>query len=249
MELLFLGTGTSTGVPQIACNCTVCTSEDVKDKRLRSSVLVTIDGITILIDCGPDFRQQALTNNISKIDFILLTHEHYDHVSGLDEIRPMHETDVFGEKRVLDTVVRNMPYIFRAEPYPGAPDIRLNEIISTGPFSLKGIDILPIRMTHFHLPVLGYRIADFAYLTDFSVIEEGEIDKLKNLNVLVIDALRQFPHHAHLMLSEALELIEKLNPKKAFLTHISHDMGLHEEVQALLPDNVFLAYDNLKILE
>jgi phosphoribosyl 1,2-cyclic phosphate phosphodiesterase len=248
MEILFLGTGTSTGVPQIACNCAVCTSQNEKDKRLRSSVLVTIDGVRILIDCGPDFRQQALTNHISKVDCILLTHEHYDHVSGLDEVRPMREADVFGEKRVLEAVVQNMPYIFRADPYPGAPEIRLNEITEE-PFSIKGVDIIPVRMTHFNLPVFGYRIGNFAYLTDFSAVNGHETDKLKNLDVLVVDALRQFPHHGHLMLSEALELIEKLKPKKAFLTHISHDMGLHETVQPALPENVFLAYDNLKVIE
>ncbi len=247
MKILFLGTGTSTGVPQIACQCKVCQSNEAKDKRLRSSVLVSVGEVNILIDCGPDFRQQALKYNVSKIDGILLTHEHYDHVSGLDELRPLREADVYAEKRVLDILKSDMPYIFCARPYPGAPDIRLREIKENETLLIKNIEIQPIRATHYHLPVLGFRINNFAYLTDFSEIPDEEYPKLTDLEVLVIDALRTFPHHAHLTLEQALEQVDKINPKRAYFIHMSHDMGLHDEVQKSLPENVFLSYDGLEL--
>lgn len=248
MKILFLGTGTSTGIPQIGCNCKVCQSADSKDKRLRTSVLVIEGEHSVLIDCGPDFRQQMLLHKVSHISNIILTHEHYDHVCGLDEVRPFREVDVFAEDRVLGVVKRNLPYIFNANPYPGAPKINLYEIRDiSSKFKVPGFDILPIRLVHYKLPILGYRIGNFAYLTDFSAIDEVECEKLIGLDVLVVDALRTFPHHAHMTLDEALTLVEKLNPKQAYFTHMSHDMGLHEEVQKLLPENVFLAWDGLEI--
>ncbi len=248
MKVLLLGTGTSTGVPQLGCSCSVCKSDDIKDNRLRSSLLVTKDNEKLLIDCGPDFRQQMLLYGITKITDILFTHEHYDHVSGLDEVRPFREVNVFAEKRVLDMFVHNMPYVFNAKPYPGAPKIHLHEISDFNLlFKVASFDVQPIRMMHQRLPVLGYRIGKFAYITDFSVVDEAECDKLKGLDVLVMDALRISTHPAHLSLAEALELVKKLQPKKTYFIHMSHDMGLHEEVERTLPEGVFLAYDGLEI--
>lgn len=248
MKLRFLGTGTSTGVPHLTCNCEVCTSADQKDARLRSSALITKDGKNILIDCGPDFRQQALLYKIDHIDGILITHEHYDHVSGIDELRPYREADIYAEERVLGALRHNMPYVFNAQPYPGAPDIRLHEITKDlQTVDVAGIEVQPVRLTHFRLPILGYRIDALAYLTDFNQITDEECEKLKDLDVLIIDALRQQSHHAHYKLSEALAFVERIKPKKAYFMHMSHDMGLHEKVQAALPENVFLAYDGLEI--
>jgi phosphoribosyl 1,2-cyclic phosphate phosphodiesterase len=247
-KILFLGTGTSTGVPHIGCSCPVCKSTDLKDKRLRASLLVSVEGKKLLIDCGPDFRQQALLHEVNKIDAILLTHEHYDHVSGIDDLRPLLEADLYAEDRVIERLKYSLPYIFSAQPYPGAPDIRLHTLEQTNTSSvICEIEVMPIRMFHFELPVLGFRIGKMAYLTDFNEISDEECDKLKELDVLVVDALRQHPHHAHLMLTEAIDLVNKIQPKKAYFTHMSHDMGLHEQVQALLPANVFLAYDGLEL--
>jgi len=248
MKILFLGTGTSTGVPEIACQCAVCQSTDSRDKRLRTSVLVTDGEHNLLIDCGPDFRQQMLLYKVLNVDSIVLTHEHYDHVSGLDEVRPLLVAEVYAEERVLEVIKHNLPYIFNANPYPGAPQINLHEISNFDiPFQVRGFEVQPIRLLHYKLPILGYRVGNFAYLTDFSEIDEAECEKLKGLEVLVVDALRQFPHHAHMMLSEALALVEKIKPKQAYFTHMSHDIGLHEEVQKLMPENVFFAWDGLEL--
>jgi phosphoribosyl 1,2-cyclic phosphate phosphodiesterase len=247
MKILFLGTGTSTGVPQMAGDCAVCQSTDSKDKRLRSSALISDGDNSLLIDCGPDFRQQVLMHRIKKVSNILFTHEHYDHISGLDEVRPFRAVDVYAEKRLLDVLVHNLPYIFKST-YPGAPTINLNEIQKfNSTFQVSGFEVLPVRLMHHKLPVLGYRINNFAYVTDFSAIDESEMEKLKGLDVLAIDALRVFPHPAHLTLDQALELVEKLQPKRAYFIHMSHDMGLHEELQKTLTENVFLAYDGLEI--
>ncbi len=248
MKILFLGTGTSTGIPQIGCACEVCRSADERDKRFRSSVLVQTGNSNLLIDCGPDFREQMVRNNISHLEGIVLTHEHYDHVSGLDEVRPLQQVEVYAEERVLAVVKRNLHYVFSENPYPGAPKINLHQIeAGNEPFVAAGFTIQAIRLYHHKLPVLGYRIGNFAYLTDMSTLDDSACEKLQQLDVLALVALRQFPHPAHMMLSESLTLIDKLKPKRTYLIHMSHDMGLHEVVQKSLPENVFLAWDGLEI--
>lgn len=251
MKVTFLGTGTSQGIPIIGSTHPVCLSENPKDKRLRVSVLVEWDSHNILIDCGPDFRAQMLTNKVSHIDAILYTHEHNDHTSGLDDIRPYFfrqgDIPIYAHKRVLDSLKKRFDYIFEAEnKYPGSPGVQVNEI-QNQPFKFKYFDIIPVNVMHNRLQVFGFRLDDFVYLTDVKTIEKEEIEKLRGVKVLVINALRREPHHSHFNLEEALEFIKEVNPERAYLTHISHQLGFHEEVQAELPENVFLAYDNLKI--
>ena len=251
LEVTFLGTGTSQGIPVIGSNHPVCLSEDPKDKRLRVSVLVEWEGENILVDCGPDFRLQMLANHVSRIDAILYTHEHNDHTAGLDDIRPFFfrqgDIPIFAHKRVLESLKKRFEYIFETEnKYPGAPSVDAREI-SNKPFSFKGRHIVPVNVMHNRVQVFGFRFNGFAYLTDVKTIEEVEAKKLQGVKVLVINALRQEPHHSHFNLEDALAFIKKINPQRAYLTHISHLMGFHEEVQEKLPDNVFLAYDNLKI--
>ena len=251
MKVTFLGTGTSQGIPIIGSTHPVCLSENPKDKRLRVSVLVEWESNNILIDCGPDFRMQMLTNKVSRIDAILYTHEHNDHTIGLDDIRPYFfrqgDIPIYAHKRVLESLKKRFDYIFEFEnKYPGSPGVQINEI-QNEPFKFKDFDIIPVNVMHNRLQVFGFRLKDFAYLTDVKTIEEEEIEKLSGVKVLVINALRREPHHSHFNLEEALEFIKKVNPERAYLTHISHQLGFHEEVQAELPENVFLAYDNLKI--
>jgi phosphoribosyl 1,2-cyclic phosphate phosphodiesterase len=246
MDLLFLGTGTSTGVPQIGCNCRTCTSANIKDKRLRASVLIT-NGLTrLLIDCGPDLRQQLITNRIYKLTGILLTHDHYDHVGGLDDVRPLGEAQVYAEKRVINIVKRNMPYCFGDNRYPGVPTINLHEIDENS-FEIENTTIQPIRIMHAKLPILGFRINNIAYLTDVKTIDDKAIEQLQNLDVLVLNALRINDHISHLSLSEALEIAAKIAAKKTYFTHISHDLGLHDEINCTLPSNIQLAYDGMII--
>ena len=251
MEITFLGTGTSQGIPIIGSNHPVCLSENPKDKRLRVSVLVKIHDLNIVIDCGPDFRQQMLANKVERVDAILYTHEHSDHTIGLDDIRPYFfkqgDIPVFAHQRVMDSLRKRFDYIFASEnKYPGAPSVR-EHIIENKPFKFNDVRITPVNAMHNRLQVFGFRIGNFAYLTDVKTIEEEETRKLKGVDVLVVNALRVEPHHSHFNLEEALEFIKKINPKRAYLTHISHMLGFHDEVQASLPENVFLAYDNLKI--
>ncbi len=251
MEVKFLGTGTSQGIPIIGSDHPVCLSDNPKDKRLRVSVLVTWNNLNILIDCGPDFRQQMLTNNVKHLDAILYTHEHNDHIAGLDDIRPFFfrqgDIPIYAHRRVLKALRKRFDYIFETEnKYPGAPGVKVNSIENKD-FDFHGLTVTPIEFWHNRLQVFGFRMEDFAYLTDLKTIEEKEIEKLKKLKVLVVSALRIEPHHSHLNLEEALEFIKKVNPEKAYLTHISHMLGFHDEVEAKLPDNVHLAYDNLKI--
>lgn len=246
MEVIFLGTGTSTGVPYINCPCDVCQSTDSKDKRLRSSVLVSVDTKEILIDCGPDFRQQAIVNDISTISAVLLTHEHFDHVTGIDDLRAYGEVEIYAEERVCQSLKRTIPYCFGEIKYPGVPLISLREIDEM-PFDLHNTEIIPIRIWHHKLPILGFRIGAFAYLTDISGIDDKEYEKLQNLDVLVVDALRLKPHFSHFTLEQAISFAEKTNAKEVYFTHISHQLGKHDEIQSLLPHNMMLAYDGLKI--
>lgn len=245
-QITFLGSGTSTGIPQIGCSCEVCTSTDPRDRRLRSSVLVNVSGVQILIDAGPDLRQQLLTNSVSNLDGILITHEHYDHLGGIDDIRPLGNTTIYCEPNVASVLYRTMHYCFAEKRYPGVPRIELVEI-SEDDFYLEKIKITPIRVMHAKLPILGYRIGDFAYLTDVKTLPESSLEKLKGLKVLVINALRTEEHIAHLNLQEAIQIARKVNAEKTYFTHFSHHLGLHKEVNAKLPENIFLSYDNLSI--
>jgi len=249
MKIRFLGTGTSTGVPEIGCNCAVCTSTDHRDKRLRTSVLVTVNDKRILIDCGPDFRQQMLGLPFEKLSAVLLTHEHYDHVGGLDDMRPFNrfgDIDIYAEKYVINILLSRIPYCFSANKYPGTPNMILHNI-TNAPFTIDDIRITPIRVMHYKLPILGYRIGNMAYLTDLKYIPEEEYTKLQGLDILIIDALRIEKHISHENLSEALENISRINPGKAYLIHMSHQIGLHTDVQQKLPENVFLSCDGLEI--
>ncbi|MDR2950623.1 MAG: MBL fold metallo-hydrolase [Dysgonomonas sp.] len=250
MKVKFLGTGTSTGVPEIGCQCEVCTSDDIKNRRLRASVLVSIGDKRILIDCGPDFRQQILNEEFSPIHGVLLTHEHYDHVGGLDDLRPFckfDDVDIYSNSITLEALRIRIPYSFRENKYPGVPSFRLHEIENNTTFNIADIKIQPIRVMHYMLPIFGYRIGNFAYLTDVKHIPEEEYAKLKNLDTLVISALRIEEHISHLTLEEALEEVRKIAPRKAYFIHMSHHMGLHEEVQKRLPENIYLSYDGLEI--
>lgn len=251
MKITFLGTGTSQGIPIIGSDHPVCLSSDPKDKRLRVSVLVEWDGFTYVIDCGPDFRYQMLRSNCKRIDGIIFTHEHSDHVLGLDDIRPFYfrqgDISIYAHKRVLKSLKKRFDYIFAIKnKYPGAPTLNVNRVKNTS-FKLANLEVIPINGLHYRLQVFGYRFNDFAYLTDMKILKEKEINKLKGVKILVVNALRIEPHISHFNLEEALEFINVVKPEKAYLTHISHLLGFHEEVEKLLPDNVFLAYDNLEI--
>jgi len=251
LKVTFLGTGTSQGVPVIACKCKVCLSKNEKDKRLRSSVLIEINNNTFAIDAGPDFRQQMLRQSVENLNAIILTHEHKDHIAGLDDVRAFNyiqkkAMNIYGNEKTLETIKLEFPYVFAEDKYPGIPKMNLHQI-NNNAFNINGIGFIPIHLLHHKLPVLGYRIKNFAYITDTNFIPDNEFDKLKNLKVLVINALRKKKHVSHFNLSEALEVIEKIKPEKAYLNHISHMMGLHSDVEKELPENVHIAYDGLQI--
>lgn len=251
LRLTFLGTGTSQGVPMIGCDCEVCTSADARDRRLRSSVMVE-DGTTrIVIDSGPDFRYQMLRAGVKSLDAILLTHQHTDHIIGLDDVRAFNyfcrkSIEVYATEIVQAVVRKNFDYAFTDKPYPGAPQITLRTI-DTEPFKVGTLEIVPIRGKHFTLPVTGYRIGPVAYLTDFNHIEEEELEKLRGVEVLVVNALRHTRHISHFSLPEAVEVARKVGAQKTYFTHISHQFGLHAEEEPLLPEGMHLAYDTLTI--
>ncbi|MDR1225726.1 MAG: MBL fold metallo-hydrolase [Prevotellaceae bacterium] len=251
MMLTFLGTGTSQGVPMIACPCGVCASTDPHDKRLRTSALVTVGGKNILLDAGPDFRQQLLREKVTHLEGVLLTHEHKDHMGGLDDVRALNyfmkkSIDVYGEQRVLKQLKEEYAYAFGAHRYPGVPDMTLHAI-SDDKFLVQDVEVVPVRALHYKLPVYGFRIGKLVYLTDASFVDEKSVDLMKGCEVLVVNALRQDKHLSHFTLGEALQLIEQVKPRRAYLTHASHQLGLHKEVSKILPKNVWLAYDGLRV--
>lgn len=251
MDINFLGTGTSQGVPVIACECRACRSSDPRDKRLRASVLIEYRGLVLVIDAGPDFRQQMLRAGVKKLDAILFTHGHKDHIAGLDDVRAFNfinqkAMDLYAEQTVIRQIEQEFAYVFTEYKYPGIPRVAIHEITNHS-FNLDGLPVTPVRVMHFRLPILGFRIGDFTYITDASYIGDEELNKIRGSRVLVLNALRKRQHYSHFTLDEALEIIAKVNPGKAYLTHISHQMGLHAEIGPGLPENVFLAYDELKI--
>ncbi|CAN5561173.1 MBL fold metallo-hydrolase [soil metagenome] len=251
MQITFLGTGTSQGVPIIACPCSVCNSTDSRDKRLRTSILIEEKGKTFVIDTGPDFRQQMLRENVKQMHAVIFTHEHKDHTAGFDDIRAFNfvnkkKMEVYASARVQEAIRREYAYIFSDFKYPGIPEINLH-LIENKAFQIEGVDILPVEVMHYKLPVFGFRIGDFSYVTDANYISDIEKAKLKNSKVLVLNALRREPHISHFTLEQAIELVQELKPEKAYFTHISHQLGLHADVQKELPSNIELAYDGLKI--
>jgi phosphoribosyl 1,2-cyclic phosphate phosphodiesterase len=252
VKITFLGTGTSQGVPVIACDCNTCLSDDPHDKRLRTSLLLEKNGLNLLFDAGPDFRQQMLRENVRKLDAIILTHEHKDHIAGMDDVRAFNyksqdAIDIYGEERVLEAVKSEFSYVFAEYRYPGIPRMRLNAI-SDHSFRIKEVEILPVRVRHHHLEIYGFRTGDFAYITDANYIPQESKEKLIGVKYLVINALRKEKHISHFTLREAIDFIREISPRKAFLTHISHQMGLHSEVSRELPPGIFLAYDGLKFV-
>lgn len=250
--ITFLGTGTSQGIPVIGSQHPVCLSENPKDKRLRSSVLVQWNNLNYVIDCGPDFRQQMLRASCQNLDGILFTHEHADHTSGIDDIRPFFfrqgDMPIYASDRVVTDLKRRFSYIFKTDDkYPGTPSVDIHTVKKNTVFLLGGKRVVPIEVMHGQLPVMGFRIDNFCYLTDVKTIEKDELNKLKDCDILVLNALRIEPHYSHLNLEQALQMVDLLKPKRTYLTHISHLLGFHEELSKQLPENVYLAYDNLKI--
>ena len=255
MELTFLGTGTSQGVPLIGCRCEVCRSTDERDKRLRTSAMVEVGDVRIIIDAGPDFRQQMLREDVRRIDAILLTHGHTDHVAGLDDVRAfnfvdypeIHRVDIYAAPYTTQTVLKVFDYAFAQNKYRGVPEIDLHTIDVGQPFKVGEVEIIPIAGKHSRFDVTGYRIGALAYLTDFKEIADEEVEKLKGVETLVVNALRFEPHDSHFCVAEALALIERVAPREAYLTHMSHEIGLYDQASRRLPEGVKFAYDGLKI--
>lgn len=251
IEATLLGTGTSHGIPVIACKCDVCKSVNSKDKRLRSSLLLKINGQNFVIDAGPDFRQQMLREQVNSLRAILLTHEHVDHIFGLDDIRSYnwlqkHPTDIFAERRVQEAIKRTFQYVFANSQYPGIPKMNLH-LIENRPFNIDYIEFIPIRCYHHKLPVYGFRVGDLTYITDANLIPPEELKKVQGTRILIINALRREKHISHFNLKEALGIINIIQPEKAFLTHLSHSFGKHDDIEKELPENVFVAFDGLRI--
>lgn len=251
MKITFLGTGTSQGVPVIGCSCEVCTSLDFRDKRLRSSVQIEIFQKSFVIDTGPDFRQQMLRERVKRIDAILFTHAHRDHTAGLDDVRAynfMQQMDmpVYGRQEVLDQLRIEYAYAFNKDSYPGIPRLMLN-LIDSQPFSIDGVDIIPLEVLHLKMSVLGFRFGNFSYITDANFIPDETFEKLKGTEILVLNALQRNPHISHFNLQEALAMVERIKPVKTYFTHISHNLGLHADVSKELPEDVMLSYDGLQL--
>jgi phosphoribosyl 1,2-cyclic phosphate phosphodiesterase len=251
LKITFLGTGTSQGVPVIGCTCKVCASSDFRDKRLRTSLMFESEGQVFVIDTGPDFRQQMLREQVKRLDAVLFTHEHKDHLGGLDDVRAFNYLSkraltVFATDEVQAAIRRDFHYVFTDEKYPGVPDLDLREMPSAT-FRLGSLNILPIQVWHHRMPVTAFRIGDFTYITDANRIDAQELEKIKGSKIIVINALRREPHISHFTLQQALELLKFLAPEKAYLTHLSHQIGTHEEVSAELPAGVEVAYDRLKL--
>ena len=251
MKVTFLGTGTSCGVPVIGCQCRVCQSNDAKDKRLRCSILVETSSTRLLIDCGPDFRQQILPQSFRRIDGILVTHSHYDHVGGMDDVRPycqFGEINVYADPLARKGMLQMLPYCFAANRYPGVPAIGLHEIHAGQAFRIVDIDILPIEVMHGQLPILGYRFGNFAYITDMKTIAPDQEALLSGVQTLVVNALRfDRPHHSHQLVADAVSFAQRVGARHTLLTHVCHDIGLHNEGNVLLPEGVELAYDGLQM--
>jgi len=251
LKVTFLGTGTSLGTPVIACNCPVCKSQNPKDKRLRASVMIEVKDNVFIIDVGPDFRQQMLREKVTNLDALILTHEHIDHTGGLDDIRAFNlflqrPVDIYARQSVLESVKKEFFYVFDKNRYPGVPKVNLH-IIENKTFTINNIKIIPVDILHYHLHIFGYRIDDFTYITDASYISEKEKEKIKGSKIIVLNALRKKEHYSHFNLSQSVEILKELKPEKGFLTHISHQMGLYNEVEKELPDFIHLAYDGLKL--
>ncbi|MDR2906585.1 MAG: MBL fold metallo-hydrolase [Bacteroidales bacterium] len=251
MRVTFLGTGTSQGIPVVACNCEVCRSTNSKDKRLRSSVLIETDDNVFSIDAGPDFRQQMLREDVKHLDAILLTHAHFDHIGGLDDVRSYNyiqksPMDIYGNELAIKGLKETFAYAFKSSSYPGLPEFRTH-ILNQEPFYIGSQCIIPIEAMHHRLPILGYRIGNLTYLTDVKRIEPKQLDKIKGSKILIINALKKDEHFSHLTLQEALDIAETIRPEQTYLTHISHFMGKHNDVNAELPKGVQLAYDGLSI--
>jgi phosphoribosyl 1,2-cyclic phosphate phosphodiesterase len=251
MKVTFLGTGTSQGVPVIGCTCEVCQSLDFRDKRLRSSIQLEIANQSFVVDTGPDFRQQMLRERVKRIDAILFTHAHRDHTAGLDDVRAynfMQKMDmpVYGTEEVLDQLKIEYAYAFAKDTYPGIPRLLLN-LIDSLPFTVNGIDIVPLPVLHLKLPVLGFRFGNFSYITDANFIPDSTLEKLQGTEILVLNALQRESHISHFNLEEALAMVEKIKPKKTYFTHISHKLGTHADVSKELPSDIVLAYDGLQL--
>ncbi|HEV7350558.1 MBL fold metallo-hydrolase [Telluribacter sp.] len=251
MRVTFLGTGTSQGVPVIACDCAVCRSLDYRDKRLRVSVWLEVQGKSFVIDTGPDFRQQMLRARVRQLDAVIFTHQHKDHVAGLDDVRAFNfrqrkDMPLYGRVEVLDQIQREFFYAFEEDRYPGVPHLQLIPIANQ-PFDVAGVTFTPIEVMHGRLPVYGFRVGDFTYITDTNFISEQELEKVKGTKVLVMDALQREPHISHFTLSQAIALINRLEVPTAYLTHLSHKMGLHEAVEAELPPHIRLGFDGLTL--
>ena len=249
MKITILGSGTSQGVPVIACECAVCTSVDFRDKRLRSSILIEEKDVSIVIDSGPDFRYQMLRAKVKKLDAIIFTHEHKDHIAGLDDVRAFNfrhakEMDIYATARVQEAIIREFAYIFSTVKYPGIPKVKLIEILNK-PFHVHGLKFIPVEVMHYKLPVFGYRIGDFTYITDAKTISPEELDKIRGSKIVVLNALQIDSHVSHFTLEEAIEMAKEIGAETTYFTHISHRLGKHEDIEKDLPEGIKLAYDGL----